>query len=75
MSTPAMSAGRAESNATSAPVPGWRNARAALAALGRQALHAYLLTIEHPVTGEILTWEAALPEDLLLLQNALRAAE
>jgi 23S rRNA pseudouridine1911/1915/1917 synthase len=50
-------------------------AQAALAALGRQALHAYLLTIEHPRSGKILSWEAALPEDLLLLQNALRAAE
>ena len=50
-------------------------AQAALAALGRQALHAYLLTIEHPASGEILSWEAALPEDLLLLQTALRAAE
>jgi 23S rRNA pseudouridine1911/1915/1917 synthase len=50
-------------------------AQAALAALGRQALHAYLLTLEHPKTGEILTWEAGLPEDLLLLQAALRAAE
>jgi 23S rRNA pseudouridine1911/1915/1917 synthase len=50
-------------------------AQAALATLGRQALHAYLLTIEHPTTGEVLSWEAALPEDLLLLGNALRAAE
>jgi 23S rRNA pseudouridine1911/1915/1917 synthase len=50
-------------------------AQGALAALGRQALHAYLLTIEHPRTGDILTWEAALPEDLLLLQTALQAAE
>jgi 23S rRNA pseudouridine1911/1915/1917 synthase len=50
-------------------------AQAALTALGRQALHAYLLTIEHPRTGEILSWEAALPEDLLLLQRGLRAAE
>ena len=50
-------------------------AQGALAALGRQALHAYLLTIEHPRTGEILSWEAALPEDLLLLQTALEAAE
>jgi 23S rRNA pseudouridine1911/1915/1917 synthase len=50
-------------------------AQAALAALGRQALHAYLLTIAHPRTGEILSWEAPLPEDLLLLGNALRAAE
>ena len=48
--------------------------RAALAALDRQALHAYLLVLEHPRTGEILHWEAALPEDLLLLQNALEAA-
>ncbi len=49
-------------------------AQAALAALGRQALHAYLLALEHPRTGEILHWEAALPEDLLLLEEALRAA-
>jgi 23S rRNA pseudouridine1911/1915/1917 synthase len=49
--------------------------QAALAALGRQALHAYLLALEHPRTGEILHWEAALPEDLLLLQNALRATQ
>jgi 23S rRNA pseudouridine1911/1915/1917 synthase len=48
--------------------------QAALAALGRQALHAYLLALEHPLTGELLHWEAALPEDLLLLQNALEAA-
>jgi 23S rRNA pseudouridine1911/1915/1917 synthase len=51
------------------------HAQAALAALGRQALHAYLLTIEHPRSGEILSWEAPLPEDLLLLQSSLRAAE
>ena len=48
--------------------------RAALNALGRQALHAYLLGLEHPKTGQILHWETPLPEDLLLLQNALRAA-
>jgi 23S rRNA pseudouridine1911/1915/1917 synthase len=48
--------------------------QAALTALDRQALHAYLLALEHPRTGEILHWEAALPEDLLLLQNTLRAA-
>ena len=43
--------------------------QAALAALGRQALHAYLLALEHPKTGEILHWKSALPEDLLLLQR------
>ncbi|WP_375415203.1 RluA family pseudouridine synthase [uncultured Bradyrhizobium sp.] len=50
-------------------------ARAALAALGRQALHAARLTLEHPATGEILSWEIGLPEDLFLLQHLLRAAE
>ncbi|MBR1125652.1 RluA family pseudouridine synthase [Bradyrhizobium lablabi] len=48
--------------------------RAALTNLDRQALHAYLLALEHPRTGEILHWESPLPEDLVLLQNALRAA-
>ena len=32
----------------------------ALTALGRQALHAYLLALEHPRTGEFLHWEAGL---------------
>jgi len=50
-------------------------AQAALASLGRQALHAYLLTLKHPATGEILTWEAPLPADLARLQNALKAAD
>src|SRR5207244_3753050 len=49
-------------------------AQAALAALGRQALHAYLLALEHPKSGEILHWETPLPEDLLLLEKSLRAA-
>jgi 23S rRNA pseudouridine1911/1915/1917 synthase len=48
--------------------------QAALAALGRQALHAYMLVLEHPRTGEILHWESALPEELFLLQKALKAA-
>jgi len=47
--------------------------QSALAALARQALHAYLLTLEHPKTGEILHWERPLPEDLRLLQAGLRA--
>ncbi|WP_246668267.1 MULTISPECIES: RluA family pseudouridine synthase [Bradyrhizobium] len=46
----------------------------ALTDLGRQALHAYLLALEHPRTGELLHWEAPLPEDLFLLQRALEAA-
>jgi 23S rRNA pseudouridine1911/1915/1917 synthase len=46
----------------------------ALTALDRQALHAYLLALEHPRTGELLRWEQPLPEDLLLLRRALEAA-
>ncbi len=49
--------------------------QSALSALGRQALHAYLLVLEHPVSGEILHWESGLPEDLLLLQAALRSTD
>jgi 23S rRNA pseudouridine1911/1915/1917 synthase len=48
--------------------------QAALSSLARQALHAYLLVVEHPRTREILRWESALPEDLLLLQRRLKAA-
>jgi 23S rRNA pseudouridine1911/1915/1917 synthase len=48
--------------------------RAALTALGRQALHAYLLALEHPKTGEILQWISDLPDDLTLLRDCLRAA-
>jgi 23S rRNA pseudouridine1911/1915/1917 synthase len=48
--------------------------QAALAALGRQALHAYLLVLEHPRTGDVLHWESPLPEELFLLQKALKAA-
>src|SRR6266478_992399 len=48
--------------------------QAALAALARQALHAYLLVIEHPRTGEILHWESPLPEDLIYLTSKLQAA-
>jgi 23S rRNA pseudouridine1911/1915/1917 synthase len=49
-------------------------AQAALKTLGRQALHAYLLVIEHPRTGQILHWESVLPEDLRLLERSLEAA-
>ncbi len=48
--------------------------QAALAGLDRQALHAYLLTLEHPKTGAILEWISDLPEDLARLRDCLRAA-
>ena len=33
--------------------------------LGRQALHAYALSLEHPVTHEVMTWFKLPPEDLI----------
>jgi 23S rRNA pseudouridine1911/1915/1917 synthase len=47
----------------------------ALAELGRQALHAYLLVLEHPRTGEILEWISDLPADLAVLRASMQAAE
>lgn len=48
--------------------------RAALEALDRQALHAYLLVLEHPRSGELMHWEASLPPELARLEGALEAA-
>ena len=47
-------------------------AAAALGDLGRQALHAYLLAIEHPETGDALEFHSELPGDLRCLRDALR---
>ena len=46
-------------------------ARLALEALGRQALHAAVLGFEHPRTGKALRFESDLPADLLALKTAL----
>lgn len=46
--------------------------RAALDGLGRQALHAYLLAMEHPVGGRKLEFRADLPADLARLRQGLR---
>jgi 23S rRNA pseudouridine1911/1915/1917 synthase len=40
--------------------------------LERQALHAHLLTLTHPATGQRLTFEAPLPADMLRTLDALR---
>jgi 23S rRNA pseudouridine1911/1915/1917 synthase len=48
--------------------------QAALADLDRQALHAYLLALEHPKTGAILEWNSDLPDDLRALRETLTAA-
>ncbi|MFZ7308482.1 23S rRNA pseudouridine(1911/1915/1917) synthase RluD [Avibacterium avium] len=39
----------------------------------RQALHAIMLRLEHPITGELMEWYAPLPEDFVGLVNALKA--
>ncbi|NBI42797.1 23S rRNA pseudouridine(1911/1915/1917) synthase RluD [[Haemophilus] felis] len=39
----------------------------------RQALHAIMLRLEHPITGELMEWYAPLPEDFNTLINALKA--
>lgn len=46
--------------------------REVLAGFQRQALHARKLTLEHPATGETLTWEVPLPDDMNTLLAALR---
>ena len=43
-----------------------------LKAFNRQALHAKKLTIEHPITGETMSWKAPLPDDMLELLDILR---
>ena len=47
-------------------------AREALTALGRQALHAYLLGFEHPRGGKYLEFRSELPPDLARLRHVLR---
>jgi 23S rRNA pseudouridine1911/1915/1917 synthase len=46
-------------------------ARDVLAALDRQALHAHILVLEHPVTGELLHFRSELPADLAALRCAM----
>ena len=41
-------------------------------ALGRHALHAHLLGFRHPGSGEELVFESDLPNELKLLENALK---
>jgi 23S rRNA pseudouridine1911/1915/1917 synthase len=47
-------------------------ARAALDALGRQALHARLLGFVHPISGHALRFESRLPPELEKLSEALK---
>ena len=47
-------------------------AKAALAALGRQALHAATLAFDHPITGEAMRFDSVAPADFSNLVKALR---
>ncbi len=57
--------------------PQWRGipdkrVQRALSSLGRQALHAARIAFVHPRTGQVMTVEAPLPQDLRELLDALR---
>jgi 23S rRNA pseudouridine1911/1915/1917 synthase len=45
----------------------------ALQAFGRQALHAQRLELIHPLTADIMAWEAPLPEDFRGMLKTLKA--
>jgi 23S rRNA pseudouridine1911/1915/1917 synthase len=47
--------------------------RERLATFPRQALHAHELALAHPITGEMLTFSAEMPEDMRQLLQALRS--
>ncbi len=46
--------------------------RESLQLFRRQALHAAMLRLEHPITGAEMTWEAPIPQDMLDLYDALK---
>ena len=45
----------------------------ALRNFNRQALHATMLKLAHPITGEVMEWHSATPQDMLDLMEVLRA--
>ena len=44
-----------------------------LRAFKRQALHAIMLRLTHPITGELMEWHAPVPDDMVELAQVLRA--
>jgi 23S rRNA pseudouridine1911/1915/1917 synthase len=48
-------------------------AAAAVRALGRQALHAHLIGFDHPIGGDRLRFESALPPDIKALADSLES--
>ena len=47
------------------------NLKKSLIGFKRQALHSKKLTLKHPSTGEVMSWKAPLPEDMLELLTIL----
>ena len=39
----------------------------------RQALHAVMLRLAHPITGEMMEWYTPLPDDFVELLHALKS--
>ncbi|HWX72647.1 MAG TPA: RluA family pseudouridine synthase, partial [Xanthobacteraceae bacterium] len=52
-----------------------QQAQGALKALGRQALHAHILSVKHPKSAEILRFRSELPPDLARLRRELAAMQ
>jgi len=48
--------------------------RELLVSFPRQALHATRLALEHPVSGELVEWQAPLPKDMQQLLKQIKAA-
>jgi len=44
----------------------------ALVNFTRQALHSKKLTLTHPISGELMSWKAQLPDDMLRLLEVLK---
>jgi len=44
----------------------------ALVSFKRQALHSKKLTLTHPISGELMSWKAPLPDDMLRLLEVLK---
>lgn len=49
------------------------DAKAVVNGFHRQALHAFLLAFEHPTTGEVMHFEAPVPDDMAALMEAFEA--
>lgn len=45
---------------------------AALRGFRRQALHAVMLRLQHPITGEMMEWSAPVPDDMQAMTKQLR---